>query len=262
MSKYNLARKLFDFDGDSSDESEASVIYISSSDDELSEGWETDCSTDTEQLIARIEKEVTSSPMLIGGRIMTTDDFEEEHLVAGPSSSQPHKDTTPKMDQRYFDHERCYAPPKRVEKTRIELCKTLLPVPESPMSPPEHEKGPSNDTPLVQPFASGFHASYHVQNTQPYEDISRVRYTGCLVCGRSVDDIKDEKVNWYMERSTPRDEPEYITRLRREAYINGLNAGSLLFVAPAVSQAAACDGTRITTTSADQETAPGTLPIF
>ena len=87
MSKYNLARKLFDFDGDSSDESEASVIYISSSDDELSEGWETDCSTDTEQLIARIEKEVTSSPMLVGGRIMTTDDFEEEHMVAGPSSS-------------------------------------------------------------------------------------------------------------------------------------------------------------------------------
>ena len=29
-----------------------------------------------------------------------------------------------------------------------------------------------------------------------------------------------------------------------------------------VSQAAACDGTRITTTSAGQETAPGTLPIF
>ena len=168
----------------------------------------------------------------------------------------------PQKDQRYFDRERCYAPPKRVEKTRIELCKTLLPVPESPMSPPEYEKGPSNDTPLVQSFTSGFHASYHVQNTQPYEDISRVRYTRCLVCGRSVDDIKDEKVNWYMERSTPRDEPEHITRLRREAYINGLNAGSLLFVAPAVSQAAACDGTKITTTSADQETAPGTLPIF
>ena len=29
-----------------------------------------------------------------------------------------------------------------------------------------------------------------------------------------------------------------------------------------VSQAAACDGTKITTTSAGQETAPGTLPIF
>ena len=41
----------------------------------------------------------------------------------------------------------------------------------------------------------------------------------------------------------------YITSIRREAYSNGLNAESLLFLAPAVSQAAACDGTKITTTS-------------
>ena len=65
-----------------------------------------------------------------------------------------------------------------------------------------------------------------------------------------------------MARSTPKSEPAYITALRREAYSNGLNAGSLLFLAPAVSQAAACDGTRITTTTQGQETASGTLPIF
>ena len=63
-----------------------------------------------------------------------------------------------------------------------------------------------------------------------------------MVCGKAVDEIKKEKINWYMEKSTPRGEPEVITKLRREAYINGLNAGSLLFIAPAVSQAAACDG--------------------
>ena len=85
-------------------------------------------------------------------------------------------------------------------------------------------KGPSKpthtvgfDTPLLQPAPSNFHASYHVQNSVPCQNVSEVRYTGCMVCGRSVDSIKDEKVKWYMQRSTPRVEPEYITRLRKEA---------------------------------------------
>ena len=65
-----------------------------------------------------------------------------------------------------------------------------------------------------------------------------------------------------MQRSTPSSEPAYITALRREAYENGLNAGSLHFLTPAVSQAAACDGTRITTTAEGQEIAAGTLPIY
>ena len=83
-----------------------------------------------------------------------------------------------------------------------------------------------------------------------------------MVCGKSRDQIKEEKINWYMERSTPRREPAYITALRREAYSNGSNAGSLLFPTLAVSQAAACDGTKITTTAEGQEIATGTLPIY
>ena len=217
MEKLNLSRKLFDLDESNSDESDNSVIYISSSEDELSEDWETDCSTDTEQLIARIEKEVTASPMLIGGRITTTEDPKEDEMVAGPSTSQIHADVKPKLDYKYFDRKMCYASLKRTERTWTERCNTILPVLESPMPPPDHERGPSQDTPLVQPVKDGFHASYHIQNTRPYQNISEVRYTGCMVCGRSVDVIKKEKVDWYMSRSTPRGEPEQITRLRREA---------------------------------------------
>ena len=83
-----------------------------------------------------------------------------------------------------------------------------------------------------------------------------------MVCGRAINEIKDEKVRWYKERSTPRGEPEYITKLRREAYINAINAGSLLFIPPAVSQAAACDGINYTTSTIDQDVASGTLPIY
>ena len=123
-------------DGLESSDSGDSVIYISSSEDEYTEDWETDCSTDTEQLIARIEREVTTSPILIGGRIMTTEIPEEDEIVAGPSTSKVTVETTPKLDHKCVDQERCYAPSKRIEKTRIELCSTILPVLESPMSPP------------------------------------------------------------------------------------------------------------------------------
>ena len=93
MSKFNLSRKLFDFEEYDSDNSDKSVIYISSSEDESSD-WETDCSTDTEQLIARIEREVTSSPMLIRGRIMTMDEPEDE-ARAGPSGRRSDTETRP-----------------------------------------------------------------------------------------------------------------------------------------------------------------------
>ena len=246
MNKFNHSRKLFGLDESDSDDSERSVIYISSDEDESS-GWETDCSMDTEQLVARIEREVTSSPILIAGRIMTMDEPVEDELETGPSSAQVQIDITPKLDHRYFDKEMCYAPPKKAGKSRIEICKTLLPSP---------------DTPIMQPVMGGFHASYHVQNTRPYENVSTKLYSGCMVCGRSVEAIKKEKVDWYVERSKPRGEPEYITRIRREAYENGLNAGSFLFITPAVSQAAACDGTLITTSATSQEVIPGTLPTF
>ena len=133
MEKFNLSKKLFDFEEYDSDISDKTVIYISSSEDESSD-WETDCSTDTEQLIARIEREVTSSPMLIGGRIMTMDEPEDE-ARAGPSTSQVKEGVTPKLGLKYFDREMCYAPPRKFEKKRIELCNTIMPVLESPMSP-------------------------------------------------------------------------------------------------------------------------------
>ena len=62
MEKINLAKRLFDRGETSSEASDDSVIYISSSKDEQSDGWESDCSTDTEQLVARIEREALREP--------------------------------------------------------------------------------------------------------------------------------------------------------------------------------------------------------
>ena len=132
-------------------------------------------------------------------------------MTPGPSASNLCGGVTPasKVGHKYFNQELCYAPTRQNGKSKIETCRTLLPVLDSPMSPPQHERGPSLDTPLVQSLESGFHASYHLQNTSPYQNISEVRYTSCTVCGRTVDAIKKEKVEWYMRRSTPKSEPEH-----------------------------------------------------
>ena len=50
---------------------------------------------------------------------------------------------------------------------------------------------------------SSFRNAYHIRNTKLYQNVGKIRYTGLLSCGRSVDAIKRENVNVYLQRSTP-----------------------------------------------------------
>ena len=199
IQKFNLSRKLYDFEEQSSENAGESVIYISSDEEEeATEFYDWDWSTDTEALISRIEREVKSSPILIAGPVMTTEGLDDE-TEAGSSSSRPVPPVTPKLGFKYLDKKLCYAPCRKIEKAKIDLCNTILPVLESPMSPPEHEKGPSLDTPMPQSAGNNFRASYYIQSVQPYADLSNQRCLSCMVCGKSVDEIKQEKMDLYME---------------------------------------------------------------
>ena len=160
MQKFNLSRKLFDCEERSSDESAESVIYSSSDgEEEATDPYDSDWSTDTEAMISRIQREVKSSPILIPGGVMTTEGLDDE-MAAGPSSSRPVSPTTPNLGFKYFDKKLCYAPSRKREKAKIELCNTILPVLESPMSPREHERGTSLDTLMMQSADDSFYASY------------------------------------------------------------------------------------------------------
>ena len=72
MNKFNKARKHFGSVDFSSSSSVDSVISISSSVEEASDGWDSDWSTDTEEMTRRVETQVVSSPMPVGKRRMTT----------------------------------------------------------------------------------------------------------------------------------------------------------------------------------------------
>ena len=85
MEKFNKARKLFGSLDFSSDSSNNSVIYISS-DEETSEGCDSDWSTDTEELVRRVETEVQAQLIPIAGRRLTTASDEP-----GPSTVSPNK---------------------------------------------------------------------------------------------------------------------------------------------------------------------------
>ena len=84
MDKYAKSGKLFEMAELDSDSSGDSVIYISS-DEETSVDLDSDWSTDTDEMIRRVERQVVSSPILIAGRVMTTSSMEEE-MVTGPST--------------------------------------------------------------------------------------------------------------------------------------------------------------------------------
>ena len=157
MQRYNLTKKLFDLEEDS-ENSVDSVIYISSdSENEVSSSWDSDWSTDTEAIIERIEREVKAAPIPIVGRGMTTEELDDE-MTAGPSSVRPVPPSTPKLGVEYFSKEMCLAASKKQRKSKVELCATVLPVLESPLSPPDHERGPSIDTPLCsQPLGLSMH---------------------------------------------------------------------------------------------------------
>ena len=66
----------------------------------------------------------------------------DEEKIAAPCSYQPGPSVTPKFNATHFDENLCYAPDKGNTKRKLELCKTLLPVMDSQMSPPRSEEGP------------------------------------------------------------------------------------------------------------------------
>ena len=94
MNKFNRAKELFGSIDFSSESSADSVIYISS-DEEISGGWDSDWSTDTEEMNSGVETQVTTCPVPIAGRRMTTASVEP-----GSSTSQFQETNTPKFDKK------------------------------------------------------------------------------------------------------------------------------------------------------------------
>ena len=142
MNDFNKARKRFVSVDLSSSFSVDSVIYISSCNDSA---W----SSDTENMIRRVETQVVSCSITAGKRRMTTASDEP-----GAGTSQPEEDSTPMSDERYFDVKMGHDPSKDLSMCAMKICRALIPA---------HERGPTVETPLTQ-SVSNSHTTSRIQN--------------------------------------------------------------------------------------------------
>ena len=65
--------------------------------------------------------------------------------------------------------------------------------------------------------------------------------TGCLVCGKSYDEIVEETVADCLDQTAQPGETIRERQIKRNAFIDGNQIGVFTFVPPGVSQAATCD---------------------
>ena len=88
--------------------------------------------------------------------------------------------------------------------------------------------------------------------------------TGCLVCGKSYDQVKGETVADYLNQTVQPGQTVRERQIKRNAFIYGTQSGVFTFLPPGVSQAAACDGLvySVNLNGQNMGTQGYTLPLF
>ena len=66
--------------------------------------------------------------------------------------------------------------------------------------------------------------------------------TGCLVCGKSYDQVLEETVADYLSQTAQTAETVSERQIKRNAFIDDIQSGVFTLLPPGVSQAAASDG--------------------
>ena len=136
-------------------------------------------------------------------------------------------------------------PPRRHHP--IQLCQHVQPIPDTPQSPTPENRGQSDDfypdnIPLHNPPNIVAVADELRNLTLHPHPHSNETVTGCLVCGKSYDQVIAETVADYLNQTAQLGETVRERQIKRNAFIDGVQSGVFTFIPPGVSQAAACDG--------------------
>ena len=124
-------------------------------------------------------------------------------------------------------------PPRRNHP--IQLCQHVQPIPDTPASPTPENSGPSDDfysdnIPLNNPpniiaIADELRNLTLHPHPQPNEWV-----TGCLVCGKSYDQVIEETVADYLDQTTQPGETVRERQIKRNAFIDGVQSGVFTFI--------------------------------
>ena len=136
----------------------------------------------------------------------------------------------------------------------IQLCQQITPIPDTPESPIPENRGqsdnfrpedfpnqpsslPLNNPPNITTVADELRNLTLHPHPQHNEWV-----TGCLVCGKSYNQIIEETVADYLNQTAQPRETLRERQIKRNAFIDGIQSGVFTSLPPGVSQAAACDG--------------------
>ena len=101
----------------------------------------------------------------------------------------------------------------------------------------------------------------HLQNTEKECGPISLNYSDCMICGRTLEQIRGEAIEDYLRNTRRVNETQAMREMKKQAFIASMEMGTLLFIPAGLSQAAACDGVLYTITGPRcTETLPGTLP--
>ena len=175
----------------------------------------------------------------------------------------------PMFDAGYFDLRMGRGPTARDSRLRndhpINLCSQLIPMVDTPMSPPAIDKYPTGDwritaeatTSSSQRHEGGIHFRGPTAADNPYI----TGCTDCLVCGKSVEQIQDEAVIDYLHKTAVRGESAEQFNARRLAFLEGMKVGCFMLIPGGVSQASACDGNTYSICHSYKKAEPFTVPL-
>ena len=139
-------------------------------------------------------------------------------------------------------------PPRRNHP--IQLCQHMQPIPDTPESPTPENRGQLDDfhpdnIPLNNPPPPPniVAVADELRNLTLHPHPQRNEWvTGCLVCGKSYDQVIEETVADYLDQTSQPGETVREQQIKRNAFIDGVQSGVFTFIPPGVSQVATCDG--------------------
>ena len=136
----------------------------------------------------------------------------------------------------------------------IQLCQQITPIPDTPESPTPRNRGQSDNFPRDDiPNQPSSIPLNNPSNITPVADEMRNLtlhphsqrnewVTGCLICGKSYDQVIEKTVADYLIQTAQPGETVRERQIKRNAFIDGIQSGVFTFIPPGVSQAATCDG--------------------
>ena len=216
------------FDGDSVDD-----VYVSSEEETL----------DIEIMARCIEWQLTE-PIAIPNA-------ETTGTQARCGTPKPDLQSFPTFTQEFFNLGMGNGPIGRDDRIKpnhpINICRDPRPNIDTPMSPPPEDRGPAyeQDIPSCSYSASSTSVetvANHFNDMTVSGNAGLLGCSDCVACGKPVQQIQDEAVNDYPNKTVVPGETLAETERRKRAFLDGMAAGTFLLMPGGVSQAAACDG--------------------